>query len=115
MEKDFKRFVEILDKVQFTMPFGEAITKMPQYAKFMKEIFTNKRKLTDVTSAKLNEQCSAILSKQPPEKLKDPGSFTIPCTIGEHAISRGLADLGASINVMPYCMFKKLGLGELKP
>ncbi|CAN1785306.1 hypothetical protein LINPERHAP1_LOCUS16839, partial [Linum perenne] len=70
MEKDFKRFVEILDKVQFTMPFGEAITKMPQYAKFMKEIFTNKRKLTDVTSAKLNEQCSAILSKRPPEKLK---------------------------------------------
>ncbi|KAK5836085.1 hypothetical protein PVK06_011834 [Gossypium arboreum] len=63
----------------------------------------------------LNEECSAILQNKLPTKLKDPGSFTIPCLIGSLNVDKALADLGASINLMPYKIFKQLGLGEPKP
>ncbi|XP_010244115.1 PREDICTED: uncharacterized protein LOC104588021 [Nelumbo nucifera] len=88
---------------------------MPHYAKFLKEILANKRKLGDVATVALNEECSAILLNKLPQKLKDPGSFTIPCTIGSLKINKALCDLGASINLMPYSIFKKLGLGEPQP
>ncbi|XP_022863492.1 uncharacterized protein LOC111383608 [Olea europaea var. sylvestris] len=61
------------------------------------------------------QECSAILQKKLPQKRKDPGSFTIPCTIGSSSFDKGLCDLGASINLMPLSIFKKLGLGEVKP
>ncbi|GJV45935.1 reverse transcriptase domain-containing protein [Tanacetum coccineum] len=63
----------------------------------------------------LNERCSAILLNKIPLKEKDLGSFTIPCIIGNVGINKALADLGKSINLMPYSMFTRLGLGELKP
>ena len=59
----------------------------------------------------LSEECSTILQSKLPEKLKDPGSFTIPFSFGSLIVEKALADLGASINLMPYKMFKKLGLG----
>ena len=62
----------------------------------------------------LNAVCSAILQNRLPQKLKDPGSFTIPYLIGGLSVNNALADLGASINVMPYKMFKQLGLGKPK-
>ncbi|GJX16614.1 DNA-directed DNA polymerase [Tanacetum coccineum] len=62
----------------------------------------------------MNERCSAVLLNKIPSKEKDPGSFTIPCDIGQLHIDNALADLGASISLMPYTMYKKLGLGELK-
>ncbi|KAK5785997.1 hypothetical protein PVK06_040621 [Gossypium arboreum] len=88
---------------------------MPTYAKFLKELLTNKRKFEDLSTVELNEECSAILQNKLPTKLKDPGSFTIPCLIGSLNVEKALADLGASINLMPYKMFKQLGLGEPKP
>ena len=63
----------------------------------------------------MTEECSAILQKKLPAKCKDPGSFTIPCTIGNIEFSKALCDLGASINLMPLSIFKKLGLGEPTP
>ncbi|XP_030924850.1 uncharacterized protein LOC115951859 [Quercus lobata] len=63
----------------------------------------------------LTEESSAILQKKLPPKLKDPGSFTIPCAIGKSYFDRALCDLGASINLMPLSVFRKLGLGEVKP
>ncbi|XP_010253001.1 PREDICTED: uncharacterized protein LOC104594413 [Nelumbo nucifera] len=81
----------------------------------LKEILANKRKLGDVATVALNEKCSAILLNKLPQKLKDPGNFTIPCTIGSLKINKALCDLGASINLMPYSVFKKLGLGEPQP
>ncbi|XP_052171578.1 uncharacterized protein LOC127787558 [Diospyros lotus] len=62
----------------------------------------------------LTEECSAIIQNKMPQKLKDPGSFTIPCIIGNCEFNKALCDLGASINLMPYSLFKKLGLGEIK-
>ncbi|KAK5835933.1 hypothetical protein PVK06_011651 [Gossypium arboreum] len=85
---------------------------MPNAMKFLKELLVNKRKLDEVPHVELNAVYSAILQNKLPYKLKDPGSFTIPCLIGSLDISHALADLGASINVMPYKMFKQLGLGK---
>ncbi|XP_031258274.1 uncharacterized protein LOC116116320 [Pistacia vera] len=88
---------------------------MPSYAKFLKEILSNKRKLDDEEMVMLTEECSAILQKKLPPKLKDPGSFTIPCIIGNITFDRVLCDLGASINLMPFSVFRRLGIGEVKP
>ncbi|KAG8503633.1 hypothetical protein CXB51_001807 [Gossypium anomalum] len=87
---------------------------IPNAVKFLKEILANKRKLDDASYVELNAVCSAILQKRLPNKLKDPGSFTIPCLIGSLNIKNALAYLGASINVMPYKMFKQLGLRKPK-
>ncbi|GKF15979.1 reverse transcriptase domain-containing protein [Tanacetum coccineum] len=62
----------------------------------------------------MNERCSVIILNKLLSKEKDPGSFTIPCDIGQLHIDNALADLGASISLMPYTMYKKLGLGESK-
>ena len=63
----------------------------------------------------MSEECSAILQKKLPPKLKDPGSFTIPCAIGNLVFGKALCDLNASINLMPWSIFKKLKLGEARP
>ena len=73
---------------------------MPSYAKFLKEILENKRKLEDYETVKLNEECSAIILNKLPPKLKDPMSFIILCTIGNCHFDKVLCDLGASINLM---------------
>ncbi|KAK5843247.1 hypothetical protein PVK06_005697 [Gossypium arboreum] len=88
---------------------------MPTYAKFLKELLTNKRKFEDLATVELNKECSTILQNKLPTKLKDPGSFTIPCLIGSLNVKKALADLGASVNLMAYKIFKQLGLGEPKP
>ncbi|KAA3474173.1 Transposon Ty3-I Gag-Pol polyprotein [Gossypium australe] len=88
---------------------------MPKYVKFLKELLTNKRTLDDSLTMELNAVCSAILQNKLPNKLKDPESFTIPCLIGSLNIKNALADLGDSINVMHYKMFKQLGLRKPKP
>eukprot|EP00257_Ricinus_communis_P020549 XP_015579800.1 uncharacterized protein LOC107261907 [Ricinus communis] len=88
---------------------------MSKYVKFMKEILSNKRRLKDLGLVTLNEECSAILQNKLLVKRHDPGSFTAPCVIGELPISGALVDLGASINLMPTCLFDRLGLSEPKP
>ncbi|XP_024018025.1 uncharacterized protein LOC112090591 [Morus notabilis] len=93
----------------------DALEQMPNYAKFMKEVMSKKRKLEDYEIVKLTEECNATIKRQLPEKLKDPGSFTIPCIIGELHIEKALCDLGASINLTPLSIFWKLNLGEITP
>ncbi|GKB26907.1 DNA-directed DNA polymerase [Tanacetum coccineum] len=85
---------------------------MPKYAKFLKGLLTNGARLEEACMITLNERCSAVLLNKLPSKEKDPGSFTIPCDIGQLHINNALADLGASISLMPYTMYEKLGLGE---
>ncbi|XP_010247573.1 PREDICTED: uncharacterized protein LOC104590557 [Nelumbo nucifera] len=100
------------EPLHINIPFADALAQIPHYAKFLKELLANKRKLGDVATIALNEECSAILLNKLPQKLKDLESFTIPCTISSLKIEKVLCDLGASINLMPYSVFKKLGLGE---
>ncbi|XP_027351189.1 uncharacterized protein LOC113862299 [Abrus precatorius] len=88
---------------------------MPKYAKFLKEMLSNKKKLEEFETVRLNEECSAILLRKLPPKFKDPGSFTIPCTIGNSYFDKALCDLGASINLMPFFVFRRLGMQEPKP
>ncbi|GJY85881.1 DNA-directed DNA polymerase [Tanacetum coccineum] len=85
---------------------------MPKYAKFLKGLLTNKARLEESCKIIMNERCSAVLLNKLPSKEKDPRSFTIPCDIGQLYIDNALAGLGASISLMPYTMYKKLGLGE---
>ncbi|XP_022864267.1 uncharacterized protein LOC111384238 [Olea europaea var. sylvestris] len=95
--------------------FHNALEQMPNYAEFMKEVMSKKRKLEEYEIVKLTEECSVILQKKLPQKRKDPGSFTIPRTIGSSSFDKALCALGASINLMPLSVFRKLGLGEVKP
>ncbi|KAJ9180836.1 hypothetical protein P3X46_009034 [Hevea brasiliensis] len=88
---------------------------MPSYAKFLKEILSNKRRLEDYETVALTEECSAILQRKLPPKLKDPGSFSIPCHIGESCFVKALCDLGASVSLMPLSIYEKLNMGDLKP
>ena len=93
----------------------EALEKMPNYIKFMKEVMSKKRRLEEFQTVNLTKECSAILQRKLPQKLKDPRSFTIPYTIGNSSFDMALCDLGAILNLMPLSIFKTLGLGEVKP
>ncbi|GKC00246.1 hypothetical protein Tco_0986382 [Tanacetum coccineum] len=88
---------------------------MPKYAKFMKDLLARKGKIEETSKITLNERCSVVLLNKIPFKEKDPGSFTIPCVIGKMGIDKALADLGANSSLMPYSMYARLDLGELKP
>ncbi|CAL1380994.1 unnamed protein product [Linum trigynum] len=112
LEAEFENFMAMLRKLNVQVPFLEALSQMPKYAKFLKDLLSKKQKLSKLATVELSEECSAILQNKLPQKQKDPGSFTIPCSIENLHVERSLADLGASINVMPYKLFKKLGLGE---
>ncbi|XP_020254122.1 uncharacterized protein LOC109831194 [Asparagus officinalis] len=115
LEKQFGKFIEILKKLHINIPFVEAISQMPSYAKFLKEILSNKRRLEEYETVALTQECSDIIQNKLPPKLKDPGSFSIPCTIGDMSINRALCDLGASVSLMPLSICNKLQMGDLKP
>ena len=82
LDKKFTKFMEVFKKLNINIPFVDALEQMPNYVKFMKNILSQKRRLADFETVNLTEECSAILQRKLPQKLKDPGSFTIPCTIG---------------------------------
>ena len=113
-DEQFGKFLKLLKKLHINLLFIEAWSQMPNAMKFLKELLVNNRKLDEASHVELNAVCSAILQNKLPHKLKDLGSFTIPCLIGSLDIRHALADLRASINVMPYKMFKQLGLGKPK-
>ncbi|XP_021822418.1 uncharacterized protein LOC110763843 [Prunus avium] len=106
--------LEIFKKVQINIPLLQAIQQLPSYVKFLKDACTNKRKFAAHEKVMLTEECSAVLLKKLPPKLKDPGSFTIPCIIGDVQFDKAFLDLGSSINLMPLSIFQRLGIGELK-
>ncbi|GKE89048.1 zf-CCHC domain-containing protein, partial [Tanacetum coccineum] len=81
----------------------------------MKDLVTNKEKFKETSKVTLNEKCSAVLLNKIHLKERDPWSFTIPCAIGKLVIDKAFVDLGASISLMPYFMFVRLDLGDLKP
>ncbi|XP_074304142.1 uncharacterized protein LOC141638700 [Silene latifolia] len=100
--------------IQVTILFAELITQIPPYAKFMKDIITRKREFGETATVAFMEESSSLISGKSPPKLKDPGSFSISCIIGDVVINRALCDLGASVSVMLYSIFSKLKLGHLK-
>ncbi|RVW25849.1 hypothetical protein CK203_111625 [Vitis vinifera] len=91
------------------------IKQVPTYAKFLKDLCTVKRGLHVTKNAFLTEQVSAIIQSKSPVKYKDPGCPIIAVNIGGTLVEKALLDLGASVNLLPYSVYKQLGLGGLKP
>ncbi|CAN6697969.1 unnamed protein product [Malus baccata var. baccata] len=113
-EQTDKEILDTFRKVQVNLPLLDAIKQVPKYAKFLKELCTNKRRFNDQEIVALSEEVSAVLQRKLPPKLEDAGSFTIPYVIGGKEFGRALCDLGASINLMPYSVYESLNLGDLK-
>ena len=101
--------------MKVNIPLLDIIKQVPAYAKFLKDLCTIKKGLGIEKKAFLTEQVSAIIQRKNPVKYKDPGSPTISVNIGGTCIDKALLDLGASVNLLPYSVYKQLGLGELKP
>nr|GFA92487.1 reverse transcriptase domain-containing protein [Tanacetum cinerariifolium] len=95
--------------------FAVAILLMPKFTSTIKSLLANKDKLFELAKVSLNENCSAMLLKKLLEKLGDPVKFLIPCDFSGMEVCHALADLGASINLMPLSIWKKLSLPELTP
>ena len=106
--------LEVLRQVKVNIPLLDMIKQVPIYAKFLKDLCTVKKSLNVNKKAFLTEQVSAIIESKTPVKYKDPGCPTISVNIGGISVEKALLDLGASVNLFPYSMYKQLGLGELK-
>ena len=106
--------METFTELHINIPLVEAIAQMPKYVKFLKELISSKKKLQNFGTITLNKECSAIVSSKLPLKRKHPGSVTIPCSVGTLKFPKALYDSGASINLMPLSIYRKLGLGEAK-
>ena len=109
------RILEVLRQVKVNIPLLDIIKQVPAYAKFLKDLCTIKKGLGIEKKAFLTEQVSAIIQSKTPVKYKDPGSPTISVNIRGTCIDKALLYLGASVNLLPYSVYKQLGLGELKP
>nr|GEY18076.1 reverse transcriptase domain-containing protein [Tanacetum cinerariifolium] len=110
-----EKFCQIFHDLHFDISFVDALHLMPKFASTIKSLLTNKEKLFELAKVPLNENCSAMLLKKLPEQLGDPGKFLIPCNFPGMQVRHALADLGASINLMPLSIWKKLSLPELTP
>ncbi|GKC39468.1 reverse transcriptase domain-containing protein [Tanacetum coccineum] len=111
MEKIFQIFQDL----HFNISFADALLLMPRFAPTIKSLLMNKEKFLELAKIPLNENCSAMLLKKLPETLGDSGKFRIPCNFPGMDVCHALADLGASINLMPLFFWKKLSLPELTP
>ena len=107
--------LEVLRQVKINIPLLDMIKQVPTYAKFLKDLCTVKKGLNVNKKAFLTEQVSSIIECKTPVKYKDLGCPTISVNIGGISVEKALLDLGDSVNLFPYSMYKQLGLGELKP
>nr|GEV91869.1 hypothetical protein [Tanacetum cinerariifolium] len=107
------KFMEIFRDLHFELSFADALVHMPKFAPMFKKLLNNKDKLIKLTKTPLNENCSTVVLKKLLEKLGNPGRFLIPCDFSESDNCLALADLGASINLMPLSIWKKLRLPTL--
>ncbi|XP_027174402.1 uncharacterized protein LOC113774020 [Coffea eugenioides] len=97
------------------MPCSKVLANIPAYAKFLKEIVSNTKKLEDFVEMSLIEEYSAVLKNHLPIKMKDLGSFTVPCQFEHILVDKCLCDLGSSVNLMALPFFKKLNFANLGP
>nr|GFC62221.1 reverse transcriptase domain-containing protein [Tanacetum cinerariifolium] len=111
--EQIEKFYEIFKEMSFEISFTDALILMPKFASTLKALIGNKEKLSEMARTTMNEHCSAIILKKLPRKLGDPGKFLIPCEFSGMDECLALADLGASINLMPFLVWKALSLPEL--
>ncbi|XP_061357932.1 uncharacterized protein LOC133302203 [Gastrolobium bilobum] len=106
--------MEMFKKLQINIPFSKALENMPLYAKFMKGLLSNRHKLREMETVALTEESRAVIKNGLSSKVKDPGRFSIPCTIRNVKVGRALCGLGASVNLMPLSFARSLGITEMK-
>ncbi|GJW87617.1 reverse transcriptase domain-containing protein [Tanacetum coccineum] len=111
-EVQIHKFWQMFKQLHINITLANALILIPKYQKMLKSLLSNKEKLLELANTPLNENCLAVILKKLPEKLRDPGKFLIPCGFSELKC-KALAYLGASINLMPLSVWKKLGLPEL--
>nr|GEZ88844.1 reverse transcriptase domain-containing protein [Tanacetum cinerariifolium] len=113
--EQIEKFYEIFKDMSFEISFKDALMLMPKFASTLKALIGNKEKLSKMARTPMNEHCSAVILNKLPKKLGDPDKFLIPCEFPGMDECLALADLGASINLMPLSMWKGLSLPELTP
>ncbi|GJY45177.1 reverse transcriptase domain-containing protein, partial [Tanacetum coccineum] len=109
------KFIQIFRSLHFDLSFTDALLYMPKFASTFKNLLSNKEKLFELANTPVNKNCSAIILKKLPEKLGDLCKFLIPCNFLEIVECLALADLGASINLMPLSIWRKLSFPKLTP
>nr|GFB80155.1 hypothetical protein [Tanacetum cinerariifolium] len=110
-EIQIHKFWQMFKQLHINITLAGALILISKYQKMLKSLLSNMEKLLELANIPLNENCSALILKKLPEKLGDPGKFLIPCGFSKLKC-KALADLGASINLMPLLVWKKLGLPE---
>ncbi|XP_071729248.1 uncharacterized protein [Rutidosis leptorrhynchoides] len=115
-QKRLEDFANMFNKINVNIPLIDLLKENSHYGKCLKTLLSNKGKDAEKSSRFIIKECKAIFQKYDiHEKLGDPGSITVPCSFNNSRIYQALADSGASINLMPYSLYKRLGLGELTP
>ncbi|XP_070021334.1 uncharacterized protein [Nicotiana sylvestris] len=112
-ENQFKKFIDMMKILSINVSLVEALKQMPGYAKFIKDLVTKKRSMNYET-IKMKHKVSEIVHSMTP-KLEHLGAFITPCKIESADFAKALCDLGASINLMPYSVFKTFGIGQPRP
>nr|GEV44426.1 reverse transcriptase domain-containing protein [Tanacetum cinerariifolium] len=111
--EQIEKFYEIFKDMSFEISFTDALILMPKFASTLKALIGNKDKLSEMARTLMNEHCSAVILNKLPKKLGDPDKFLIPCEFLGMDECLALADLGASINLMPLYVWEELSLPEL--
>nr|GEV36741.1 reverse transcriptase domain-containing protein [Tanacetum cinerariifolium] len=114
MEAQYGKFLDMIRVIQ-NVPLVDVLAGMPNYGKFLKELISNKHKIEQIFAAFLSDESSEMIQNKVPPKLGDPKIFLIPCNFNKTFSCNALADLGASINLMPHSLYAKLSLETLKP
>ncbi|GKA52515.1 reverse transcriptase domain-containing protein [Tanacetum coccineum] len=107
------KFMEMFRNLHFELSFADALLHIPKFAPMFRKLLNNKDKIINLIKTPVNKNCSVVIFKKFPEKLGDPGRFLIPCDFSEMDECLALADLGASINLMPLSVWEKLNLPDL--
>ncbi|GJU59671.1 reverse transcriptase domain-containing protein [Tanacetum coccineum] len=113
----YSRFLKMFKQLSFWGEIGlkDALVEMPKFNKWLSSLLRNKEKLEEIAITTVNAECSAIIMNKVPEKLEDPGKFLIPCALQELDRTSALADSGASINLLPHCIYIETELEALTP
>nr|GFB77241.1 reverse transcriptase domain-containing protein [Tanacetum cinerariifolium] len=113
--EQIEKFYEIFKEMSFEISFTYALILMPKFASTLKALIGNKKKLSEMARTTMNKHCSAVILNKLRRKLGDLGKFLIPCEFSGMDECLALADLGASINLMPLSVWEGLSLPELTP
>nr|GEZ68448.1 reverse transcriptase domain-containing protein [Tanacetum cinerariifolium] len=111
--EQIEKFYEIFKEMSFEISFTDALMLMPKFASTLKALIGNKEKLSEMARTPMNEHCSVVILNKLPKKHGDPEKFLIPCEFPGMDECLALADLSASINLMPLFVWKGISLPEL--